>query len=164
MITLGVDTYAEISFADIFIPDFIRDSVWLTLSVAEKESLLKLGTLALDLKYGYSLKGMKTSSTQKLLFPRAGLKDYDEMILDYTIIPDNVMKATCYFASASRTEDLLSSYSDGSVSEKSVTVGPISVTKVYKESARSGELHFPAVAALMNMFIESSVNTKLVRG
>lgn len=164
MLTLGVDTYATLDFANSFIPDFIRDSEWAALTDPEKESLLKLGTLALDLKFGSSLLGVKTSSTQNLLFPRARLKDYDGNILDYTKIPDNVMKATCYLASASRTDDLLSSYSDGNVRSKSVTVGPISISKEYSSGARSGEVHFPAVNALMSMFIEGSANVRVVRG
>lgn len=145
---VGINSYISTTDADIYFTDRLNSEVW---TGENKSQALIQATMMIDFK---KYKGVKTSSSQSLSFPRMGLYD-DGSIVDGATVPKKIRDATCELALYLLQEDY--SEPDDLAGFESIKVGSIQVTT--KTASKSLP---PFVNSLLKFTIASSC--KLYRG
>ena len=151
---LIVNTNSYISRADAntYFSDRLNSAEWTNATDADKDASLIQATKIID---GMTFTGKKYSSTQALKLPGTEMY-YGGYLLDATIVPQQVLDATCEFAIWLLQDDYTAP--DDLMNFESVTLGTIEVqTKV-----SSGKNYPPMVTMLLSSFVDSSL--RLVRG
>lgn len=135
---------------------------WADLDTLEKEAALVKATDYLTQMYRGRWKGVRSTHTQALDWPRAGVEQPDVahcFILDAYSIPNQIKDACAILALISTTEDLLPNLTRGVLSE---TVGSVSIT--YDPRTPEGTRR-RNVDMLLRPFLGGGFNSmKLVRG
>lgn len=151
---LTVDTNSYISRADAitYFSDRLNSAEWTDATDADKDASLIQATKIIDT---ITFTGKKYSSTQVLKFPRSQIY-YDGYLLDATIVPQQVLDATCEFAIWLLQDDYTAP--DDLMNFESVTLGPIEVQTKVSVSRN----YPPMVTMLLSSFVDSSL--RLVRG
>lgn len=120
------------------------------------ESLLE-STQFLDLRFGAKLEGIRRTKDQRLSWPRSGLSDRDGYSISDTSLPRNLQEA-CYegaLRNLTDTDGLIPDEDGGSISEESVTLGPIKESVKYS-SSKPASTRFKIVDYLMMAFLRPS--------
>lgn len=126
------NSYASVAEADAYFADHGSPAGWAG-STGQKESALQLGTQALDVLNHHYWKGDKKSSTQALDNPRIGVTDENGYPIASDAVHVRLKDACCELALRVRLGDTLiaDQTNPGTLGSKSVTVGPISISKTF---------------------------------
>lgn len=131
---------------------------FLNADTSKQEKALIQATKLIDVK---KFLGNRTSSTQKLSFPRTDLY-IDNILQDNTIIPQRVKDATCELAIYTLQEDY--SAPDDLADFENIKVGPVSVkTNAVGSRLPSGIKEFPPLVNELLKFATAST-FELYRG
>lgn len=100
---LIVDTnsYLSVADADAYFLDRLNTTAWDGATAGDKSASLIQATKAIE---SMKFLGSRYLSTQKLSFPRSGLYE-DGILLDETVVPQNVKDAVCEYAILMLQED-----------------------------------------------------------
>ena len=90
-IVAGANSYASVEYADGYFATRLNDS-WTSLELDAKQAFLVKATDYINLRWGSLLRGVVSSSTQALLFPRV------YCIGELAQYPDGLLRATCEYA------------------------------------------------------------------
>lgn len=122
-VTVGTNVYISVDDADTY-HSLIGNTTWSTLSTADKEIGLRIGTSYIERVYFnlLQIQSSKTVSTQALLFPRENLFDIEGN--DITDIPDGVANANAEWALISNTETIEPTIVAGGILKRK-KIGPI---------------------------------------
>ena len=101
---VAANSFASVAFADTFFAD-IGEATWAAAIEATKEEKLILATRYMSKRYGTRLKGLISSSTQGVEFPRDYL--YDERGTLITGVPVKWQQACCWYARYALDNDLI---------------------------------------------------------
>jgi len=127
------NAYAGVAEANAYFADHGAPAAWSSSSDPQKESALQLGSQYLDAVYHYGWKGDKRLSTQALDWPRVNVTDENGWPIASDIVPQRLKDACAELALRVRQGDTLlpDQSSPGTLGSKSVTVGPISISKTF---------------------------------
>ena len=100
----AANSFTSVAFADAFFAD-IGEATWAAALEALKEEKLILATRYMSKRYGTRLKGIISSSTQGVEFPRDYI--YDERGTLITGVPVKWQQACCWYARYALTNDLI---------------------------------------------------------
>ena len=100
----AANSFTSVSFADTFFAD-IGEATWAAAIEALKEEKLILATRYMSKRYGTRLKGIISSSTQGVEFPRDYI--YDERGTLITGVPVKWQQACCWYARYAIDNDLI---------------------------------------------------------
>jgi len=89
-------SYVSVADADTYLAPNIHNTAWVALSTANKENLLAYATIYLNDRTRW--KGTKTVPTSYLSWPRTGVYDREELLLDPNEIPVQLARATAEMA------------------------------------------------------------------
>lgn len=93
----GANSYVSVSDAsDIIATNIHADTAWVALSTADQEKLLAWATRYLDTKASW--KGTKSVEDSPLRWPRTGVYDRDNVLIDSDVIPQQLKVATAEMA------------------------------------------------------------------
>jgi len=149
---VGTNSYINVTDADLYFEDRLHTSAWdAIVSLAEKGAALIQGTKAIE---AFNYNGYRNTTTQALSFPRSDVY-VDNILIDATIVPQDIKDAVCEYAILMLQEDYtapddLEAFSD-------VQIGSIKISK----SQTKGRSIPPAVSALLLKYRNNSV--RLVR-
>ena len=146
------NSYTDVAYADSYFLD--RNNItWSTLTTAQKEALLILGTDYIETTYYNSFKGVMLNNLQALQFPRVDAYGLD---INY----DRVKKAVCELALRANDGDLNKDIDKQAIEE---TVDVITI----KYSASSDpKTRYPLIATLLTPLLsngKSGVNISSYR-
>ena len=156
-LTVGTNSYISVADADLYFADRLNSAVWTgAVAVGLKDQALIQASQIINNK---QFVGIRTVPTQSLSFPRAGVY-LDSVLLDSSVVPKNVIDATCELAiwllQSDYTEpDALSQFGK-------VQLGPIAVETKTSSSTSVAKKTPPMVNDLLRPFTISTFN--LVRG
>lgn len=123
-----------------------------------REQLLRKATDYMEFAYGQRWKGVRTTTTQALSWPRSGVFINDNLIPS-NVVPTAVQRACAELALRAVSGDLAP---DLGAQVKSETVGPLATT--YADGARQ-QTKYQAVDSILSGLLDgSSGMIKLVRG
>jgi len=118
------------------------------------QTWLNIGTDYIDNYYKFW--GVPTlPETQALQFPRIGLRDSKNIIIDSDVIPTELKNALCVMAREAKTTLDLSSKVDTGIASKSI--GPVSVT--YRNSYK---VDYKNATAYLKIFIKNGAGLQVV--
>lgn len=109
------------------------------------------GTWFLEGMFGRSFKGVKSSETQALSFPRVGCRDSSGYEYDSDELPSPLLKAhalASYYASTEGSSMIPNQSNPGAIKRKSVSAGPVS-----KEIEYVGGMESQKYYSLLDSFI-----------
>lgn len=152
----SAESYASVSDADAYWAVRGAPTSWSSLTTAEKEAALRLGTEYLGQRYSGHWKGQRVTTVQALDWPRSGVV-VDRIEQVYSVIPVALQRATIELALKSRTASL---FADETAQVKSEAVGPISV--VYADGARQ-QTRFAGVEAMIRPLLKAGGGIPIVR-
>jgi hypothetical protein len=96
-IVADATSYVTLAYADgYFAIDINASANWSALVDADKEKYLMAATRILDQKVRW--KGVKVDETSALRWPRSGVYDRDNILIDDTEIPDQLKEVVCEMA------------------------------------------------------------------
>lgn len=147
-IVAGAESLCSVAFADSFHASR-GNTLWSTLSVAEKEQALRRFTTHASCRYRSRWHGERVSSAQPMDWPRAGVVA-DGYLLASATIPEDIQAAWAMGAFKAAAEDLDADLERG---VKAETVGPI--TTVYDEKS-SRVKQYAAIDRLLQPYLKSS--------
>ena len=108
---------------------------WSAASTTDKEIALRVATKQyLDVRYAFS--GVRANQTQALAWPRSGAEDRDGYCFEDDDLPQRLKDALCELALRYIQGDTLAPDIEGTaaIEAKSITIGPIEVSKEYAGS------------------------------
>ena len=135
------DAYVSIADVTSYATDFTTDAAaWSALEVASQERAIRLATLYLDQTYGTRWRGRKANSDNALDWPRTGVWDKNNFLLEHDEIPVGLKRACSILALESgvraTTLDPDLSADEGTVRSKTETLGPLSKSVEYVGGTR----------------------------
>lgn len=96
-VVADANSYVTLVFADAYLAiDINAAATWDALLDADKERYLQAATRLLDQKVRW--KGEKVDETSALRWPRTGVYDRDNILIEDTEIPDQLKEVTCEMA------------------------------------------------------------------
>lgn len=96
-VVAGANSYVTLAYAnDYFAIDVNAASTWAALTDPNKELYLQAATRILDQKVKW--KGDKVDETSALRWPRTGVYDRDDILIEDTEIPDQLKEVVCEMA------------------------------------------------------------------
>lgn len=90
-------SFATVEFADTYVSFYIAlaaATAWAELEPAAKQRHLMIGTMSISNKYRLRWKGRRVEETQALPYPREGVYDQDDFLLDNDSIPLRLQQVT----------------------------------------------------------------------
>lgn len=90
-------SFATVAFADAYVSFYIAPTdaaAWAELTEPAKQRHLMIGTMSLGNKYRRRWKGRRVKEEQALPFPRDGVFDEDDFLIDNDVIPLRLQQAT----------------------------------------------------------------------
>lgn len=134
-IVANANAYISLLDADLY-HDARGNDRWKEASIANREAAIIKATDYLD--FAYDWEGVRSSATQSLEWPRAGVVSADHMIVPGDSIPAAIERACAELALRALDGDLMGDESrGGAVTEE--TVGPITVK--YEQGAIAGTVY-----------------------
>lgn len=129
----GANSYLSVADADQYHENVgTAAASWSSKTTAEKQQALRDATEYLDAAYNSRWKGIRTTRTNPLDWPRSGVVDTDGYTVDSDDIPVQLEEATAEGALRSLTEELLPDVtSPGRIETIAEKVGPISRSRKY---------------------------------
>lgn len=152
----NANSYATLAEANAYHDTRLHNAEWSSASEADKEKALKMATRALD---QLMWKGVTTTSTQVLKFPRAYLLDIHGNYQDSDTIPTQLVEATAELAWLLIVKD--STRESTTKGIKSVGAGPVNV--VFDKTDRARNIP-DSVIDMVGHWIESRGTVRLARG
>jgi hypothetical protein len=149
------ESYASVAAADLF-HSARGNAAWAALSTSAKEINLRKATDWLGERFSTRWAGYRSTSTQALDWPRAGVC-IDRVLIAANALPVPLVRATMELALKAIDGPLTA---DESAQVKSETVGPLSVT--YADGARQ-QTRFAAVENTLSPLVGGSNVIRLVR-
>lgn len=141
-------SYCDVAFADAYWQGRLYATAWTSVTdQAVKQAALQQATLMLEPK---SWAGRRTSATQALCWPRAGVSTPDGFLVDYTSVPRQIQQATAELAGQLLQEDR--SVDGGMVNLKKLKIGPLDLE--FSEGNKLNALT-PLVEQLIQPFLGS---------
>lgn len=145
------DSYVTTDYADSYLAG--RNTAWAALTAANKEIALQIATEYIDNIFRW--KGIKSTATQALNFPRARLFDNDGY--EISGIPVRLKQAVCLAASVYINGDTLFQEQEekGDVASESVS-GAVSVSYVQGSKKTDQTLYDSVNMKLRGLYIDSN--------
>lgn len=91
------NSYVSLNESDLYFSVGYKKEKWIGITNSEKENLLIESTRLLDQHFTWS-GFIPSSSTQSLRWPRSGVYDIDQRLIDKDVIPKQVKYAVCELA------------------------------------------------------------------
>lgn len=146
------NSYLEVADADAYFADRLHTTAWDGATAGDKSASLIQATKAIEAN---NFLGYRTVDSQKLSFPREGIR-VDNILIDSTIVPQDIKNATCEYAILMLQEDYTAPDDLEAFSE--VAVGSI---RIKTNESKSGKSVPPAVGSLLSKYKDTSV--RLIR-
>ena len=143
-----VNSYLTVAEADAYFADRLNATAWDGATVENKPKALIQATKAIE---SMKFLGSRSVSTQKLSFPRSDVY-VDNILIDDTIVPQDVKEAVCEYAILMLQEDY--SAPDDLEAFSEVAVGSI---KIKTNASNGGKSVPPMVASLLSNYKDSTV-------
>lgn len=103
-VVTDADSYVSVAFADAYFAiDVNYDATWAALSTSDKEQRLKWATRILDQKVRWN--GTKVEDTSSLRWPRTGVYNRDDILIEDDEMPLQLKEVTCEVAKLVGTVD-----------------------------------------------------------
>ena len=157
---VDAETYISVVDADTYHANR-GNTVWTALSTAVKEQLLRKAADYIEQAYRSRWKGIRTTSTQALDWPRQNVSIEDvalRSVLPSNMVPSQVMRACAELAYRANAGELAPDIEPRVTSEQ---VGPISVSY---DTDLTAYVTYRAVDNMLRMLLSGgSTMTKLVR-
>lgn len=152
------NSYILVTDADDYFDGQLFAETWASKSTPEKEQALVAATSRLEME---SYRGVRTTSSQRLKWPRADVAKDDGNFWDSDVIPRPVQEAAAQQAldMLNETEDPLAA--SGLEPFESVRVGSIAVT--IDKQTYAGQLSSRIVSMLADFFLGGLGTVRLVR-
>ena len=160
----NAEAFISVADADTYFTAHGDPSTWTALTTTDKEVALREGTAYLDLIYGRRWKGVRSSTTQALTWPRFSCTGLDEESIAGTAIPQQIEDANCEAALQYLTDGTLFpevTTSESGAKRTRVKVGQIEEEVEYA-GTKSNVVLYRRVNQLVLPFVEAG-NT-LYRG
>ena len=151
------ESYITLVEADAYILAHSNDTTWDAASDSDKEKAIRLATQYLDANYGGKWKGLRSSESQALDWPRSNVKDNDEYYLASNEIPQKLKDANSEVALREILDDTLLGAVDAAQNIKSEgsKAGPVS-ERIEYIGVKSNQKKYPLVDALLSRYIDGS--------
>ena len=91
----AANSFVDVTDADVYMTTRLHVAEWDAAATADKEAGLKWATRLLDIK---NWAGVVATSTQALRWPRSGVEDLEDDIIDNDIVPQWLKDATAELA------------------------------------------------------------------
>lgn len=148
-LTVGTDSYCTLAEAETYMGTLTFKSAW-TGTDAAKEAVLKQAARLLDtLRW----KGVRTSSTQAMQWPREGVLDRDGYYVENDAYPTQIKNAQAELALRLISEDRTAD--SGAIVPESLTVGSLRIDKLRRTVIP------PSVLELCREFLAAGSGTVL---
>ena len=92
------EAFASVAFADGYFQSLGTPDAWANATEQDKEKALRHGAIYMESVYGNRWGGYRVIDTQSLSFPRDGMYDRNEFLVDSDIVPDPVKRANAELA------------------------------------------------------------------
>ena len=149
----NADSFVETADVDAYVLKF---GLAFAGTTTEKEVACRQATRYLESVYSLRILGSRVSIDQSLSWPRVGVIDRDGFAFGSDLVPQEWKDATCEMAVVARVETILPDLATpGDLNEKSVTVGPISVSKRW-DSGQGQLKYYRRVDLLVKRFVIAS--------
>ena len=90
----GADSYVSLADADTYHTDHGDPSSWSGATTSKREEGLRIGTQYIDLRFSGRWKGTRVEELQALDWPRFGVLDRDDFVIDSNTVPGRLKDAT----------------------------------------------------------------------
>lgn len=145
---INENSYLEVADADAYFADRLNSTAWDGATIENKPKALIQATKAIE---AMKFLGIRSASTQKLSFPRSDVY-VDNILIDDTIVPQDVKDAVCEYAILMLQEDYTTPDDLEAFSE--VAVGSI---KIKTNASKGGKSVPPMVESLLSNYKDSTV-------
>lgn len=147
-LALNDNSYIDVAGAELYFADRLNTTAWDGATAGDKSASLIQATKAIE---AMKFLGTRYDSTQKLSFPRDGIY-VDGILMDATVVPENVKEAVCEYAILMLQEDYTAPDDLEAFSE--VAVGSI---KIKTNRSKGGKSIPPMVSSLLSNYKDSTV-------
>ena len=152
------ESYASEAEADAYIPlDAALKTTWDALSAgAPKEDALRRGTKFLNAHFNQRWIGTRSNETQALAWPRAGIYDHDEFLIESDAVPTKLKNAcieAAMRAATTATPLIADETSPGTIESEMVKVGPIT-EKIEYVAGKDQQALYSIVEDLVREYIQ----------
>jgi hypothetical protein len=131
----NADAYVDVDYVSTYATDYSASpTTWTSAATSLQERAIREATLYLDQTYKMRWKGRKTDSENALDWPRSGVWDANDFLIENDVIPTQLKRACSELAIAVVSGDDLDpdiSAGSGVVSEESNRLGALSESVKY---------------------------------
>ncbi len=155
----NAESYLSVADADSYWSALGAPASWTAATTTEKEQALRKATNYIDTKFGPDFRGVRSTTTQRLRFPRLGMYDDDGYAVASSgsmSIPQQLKDATAILAARAIDDSTLivDQASGGGLEGESIKVGPIEISESFA-SSKDPQKQYVEADALLELFTTS---------
>lgn len=153
---VGENSYGTLEEADAYFTEMGKITTWNAVGDdTVKEGLMHQAFEYMGTQYDPAWKGYRTSTTQKIAWPRTGVTLYDNLTVDANTIPDPVKRSQFKLSLIMNTTELLPIQTNDSLIEKKT--GPLTKKWNRNKGASAGVVDVPEIIALLKPYLNPDI-------